>query len=976
VPLTLACSPAIPFDAERAATVEFTVTGTGPVGPVTAVSLGGHASVITSSTSSGNVATVRVTVPAELGEGTQSVQAYIGSVSCTRSAAINVLAPPKAWRTPFNVGVNLLGTVDTGSYPVLAMTPGGHALAVWSQTLGGFSVLWASFYQPGSGWGPKTLLSDRETSLAFPAAVCLNEAGEAVIVAQTGAVTAWTYAPASGWSAPTSLETAIGAGSVALALNGDGQAVALWTGRDPHWQAGSSNLSIRSAVFAKGTGWRAAMALLPPSSQAGGMLSRAFLAANGKVLVCWNQLDPANPSPYLNQTLWVGQYDWLSGWEPAEQVGGPTCMPVDWNAAPQITGDGHGRRLLIWAGGVDMDHLTLRSMRFIPGQGWAALTAPSPDTTIGSGIAQSVDLFWHVGLLSLDMNSSGQAVLGWNSNRGAHVRLFDPGSGWSLDHDLVGPASVGGNGCPTVAINGGGDVAAAWIGFSRITGFGGYFSDAVATIKPAGGAWQTPQRIDRTDIPAYDTRGVRVAMDDLGRCLFAGPADDTDDIVKDAGGLTYNTFEGTAGFGACRLLANRAFGQATRPWLDLNPDGRFLVSWEQTERRLKTPWGVSLPAPSQNAALTENDIRKWLGRPFSADFYPAGDATSPLVTRSSNDFGNFRPAAAWLELSGGHRRLCANDGTDGASWGNASKDPNPAGLDADQLQIAALATQTTPAPLIFGIFRKTAADGGHGLWSYSTPTGYHALTTAPLSAAGPEITGACLATNGKTAAQAIWQQAGSGGWELWTADFTLAERQWSAPRRLPGTQAGATAPQAGVTATEHRMAAWLVGDSGTELWTMLKGPASEWGLATPLAQPGKAITSVDIASNGDGSFAIAWCQGEASDREAWGRVYQQGVGWGDPIKLSWTGIPVSQVKAGMASGGQPAFAWLAGTGTALEVYAASWNAKTGWPAATRLSDGQGRCGDLAMKVAPAGHALAVWSQIHGAFSEIWGCYFY
>lgn len=91
------------------------------------------------------------------------------------------------WGTPERISSEEF----SGLEPALAVGPSGDAVAVWLQSAGLSSDLWANRYVPGVGWGEPELI-DTTSANAHGADVAIDAAGNAMAV--------WGGEEADSWS--------------------------------------------------------------------------------------------------------------------------------------------------------------------------------------------------------------------------------------------------------------------------------------------------------------------------------------------------------------------------------------------------------------------------------------------------------------------------------------------------------------------------------------------------------------------------------------------------------------------------------------------------------------------------------------------------------------------------------------------------------------------------------------------------------
>jgi hypothetical protein len=125
------------------------------------------------------------------------------------------------------------GDVIQGS-PVV-MDGNGNAMVVWSQFDGTRSNVWANRYVVGSGWGGATLIETDNTGSASSPSIAMNASGDAVAVWDQSDGTRtniWAnrYTMGTGWGTASLIEADnTGDATVAsVAMSANGNAVAVW----------------------------------------------------------------------------------------------------------------------------------------------------------------------------------------------------------------------------------------------------------------------------------------------------------------------------------------------------------------------------------------------------------------------------------------------------------------------------------------------------------------------------------------------------------------------------------------------------------------------------------------------------------------------------------------------------------------------------------------------------------------------------
>ena len=128
-------------------------------------------------------------------------------------------------------------------------------MVVWQQgDSNGEESIWANRYDAESGWGTATLI-ETSPGVAFLPHVGMDDNGNAVAVwvqndGTDDRMWANRYVAGQGWGTPQVIETNPGDADFArVAVNGDGNAVALWK------QFNGVNFDIWANLYVAGQGW-------------------------------------------------------------------------------------------------------------------------------------------------------------------------------------------------------------------------------------------------------------------------------------------------------------------------------------------------------------------------------------------------------------------------------------------------------------------------------------------------------------------------------------------------------------------------------------------------------------------------------------------------------------------------------------------------------------------------------------------------
>jgi hypothetical protein len=252
----------------------------------------------------------------------------------------NRYTPTAGWGTP-----ELIETDDAGDafYGDVAIDPNGNAVAVWSQSDGVRYNIWANRYTPTGGWSTAELIetddvADVDRQNVPTVHVAMDPNGNAVAVwSQSDGVRTniWAnrYAPAAGWGTAELIETdnADRASSPQVELDPAGNAIAVWNQRD------GIRTNIWSNRYTPTGGWGTAQLIeTDDAGEAGG--AKVAIDANGNALAVWGQNDG------VRWHIWSSRYTPAGGWTTAEliQTDGAVAFAFDVAMNP------NGNAVAVW----------------------------------------------------------------------------------------------------------------------------------------------------------------------------------------------------------------------------------------------------------------------------------------------------------------------------------------------------------------------------------------------------------------------------------------------------------------------------------------------------------------------------------------------------------------------------------------------------------------------------------------------------
>ncbi len=185
----------------------------------------------------------------------------------------------------------------------MALDPNGNAVAVWFQSDGTRQNVWANRFTPATGWGMAELLETDDVGSALSPQVAVDSNGDAVAVwsqldGTRQNIWANRFTVADGWGMAELIEidNAGGASSPQVALDPDGNAVAVWSQFDGTLNNIWANRSTEAA------GWGEAEPIETDNAD-NAFFPQVALDPNGNAVAVWSQSDGT-----LNN-IWANRFE-------------------------------------------------------------------------------------------------------------------------------------------------------------------------------------------------------------------------------------------------------------------------------------------------------------------------------------------------------------------------------------------------------------------------------------------------------------------------------------------------------------------------------------------------------------------------------------------------------------------------------------------------------------------------------------------
>lgn len=468
---------------------------------VTLATAGGSPQTIAAQVSSLNQITVTPTAKlAPLTSYTLMVSMDVHGIrgeQLTTPVSVTFTTSDKAWQTASPIENND-GDATT---PQIATNAAGSAVAVWTQTEGANSRIWASNYTPGNGWSNAVPIETDTTGMASTPQVAIDAQGNALAVwvqkysnglsyllsnrytpggwqpgavkqvetdnagdaadpqialdASGNAFVVWTryqnkiwavHCPSGGaWEHEVEIEPANGATIAAqpqIAVNASGSALAVWT------ESYANSQYVMANRYTAGSGWGAAAMISASVYQVSA--SQIAIDINGNGLAVWEQYDGTSGAmtDILSNRFTIG-----SGWRTARSI---TTNKARDAKTPKVAFDAQGNALALWAGTSTASAI------------WFARFALTDTDWEAAAPIGTVNPYATVQTPQFSFDSSGNAYAVWTqyisgqsmANNIASSRLT-AGGVWTaaelIQSDTTGAASV-----PQITVDSNGNATAVW----------------------------------------------------------------------------------------------------------------------------------------------------------------------------------------------------------------------------------------------------------------------------------------------------------------------------------------------------------------------------------------------------------------------------------------------------------------------------------------------------------------------------------
>jgi hypothetical protein len=276
--------------------------------------------------------------------------------------------PINGWQTQVRLDVD---TAKSYAPLGLAMDVSGNAIVMWQHDIAaspGVSGIFHARFVAGSGWTTASALTmDPGVTAAYSPRVRFDAAGNAIAVwlqsgPQGNDFASARWVPGSAWTASELIENsnAFFAGRPEIAVNANGDAVAVWT----------HDFEIWSNRRPAGGNWGSAVRVRPPPMYTES--PRVTIDAAGNAVAIW--LEPDGDWT----RVWASRSSAATGWSPPVAV-----SPAGFNGYdPALAGNAAGDAVIAWRSDNGVAGLTTMVATYTPAGGWGAATAIEPTQVV------------------------------------------------------------------------------------------------------------------------------------------------------------------------------------------------------------------------------------------------------------------------------------------------------------------------------------------------------------------------------------------------------------------------------------------------------------------------------------------------------------------------------------------------------------------------------------------------------------------
>ena len=337
------------------------------------------------------------------------------------------------------------------------------------------------------------------------------------------------------WRGAKPIEDATDARSPQIALDAEGNALAVWQ----QWDG--TRYNIWANLYEVNNGWDNAK-LIEINNVGGAVQPQIAVDANGTGLAVWIQNDGTR------NNVWANRYVAGSGWGKAELIETDNMG----NAfRPQIAMDDKGNALAVWYQG-DGTRNNVWANRYVASSGWGSAEPIDSDHLENSNDPQ----------IAVDAN--GNALVVWRQSENIWANRYEAGKGWG-SAEPIDPGNLKNADNPQIAMDANGNALTVWRQSENIW----------VNRYMVGSGWGTAKLIGANTEVAWMPQ---MAVNASGNAIVVWPQHD---------GTRFNIwvsrYVGDNGWGNAELIEVDNAGGALDPQVVLDANGNALAVWSQSD---------------------------------------------------------------------------------------------------------------------------------------------------------------------------------------------------------------------------------------------------------------------------------------------------------------------------------------------------------------------------------------------------------
>jgi hypothetical protein len=303
--------------------------------------------------------------------------------------------------TGWGDAVLIENSTDSTTGPQVAVDANGNALAVWQQFDGTRNNIWANRYAAGTGWGSAELIETDNAGDAYDPQVAFDASGNAIAVwnqSDGARSNIWANRYAGGWGSAEVIETdnAGDASHPQVAFDARGNAIAVWD------QSDGTHTNIWANRYAAGTGWGSAE-LIETDNAGDAYDPQVAVDDSGNAIAVWQQSDGTRNNIRANR------YVAGAGWGSAALIETSNAGDASY---PQIAVDASGNAIAVWDQS-DGTRTNIWTNRYAAGSGWGSAALIETDNAGDAGYRPEVAVDTSGSALAVWGQSDGIRVNIW-----------------------------------------------------------------------------------------------------------------------------------------------------------------------------------------------------------------------------------------------------------------------------------------------------------------------------------------------------------------------------------------------------------------------------------------------------------------------------------------------------------------------------------------------------------------------------------